>query len=373
MCRSHETLEQRGRHRDPWHGVTSAAIESDMLQKMAAEQRVFVLASIPPGRADFQTKSRRWSRGCPPRSARFRQERLPISRVAAPRTERPRSETTSPIDQRNVPLMKTFSLAPLTVLDVGPRDLIPLAAESGYRAVGIRLCAPTPGGIEYPLRPGSSDIRAIRQLMGDLDVNVSDIEVVRIAPNTDVSAYSVAFEAGAELGAKRVCVNFDDPERARSIDCFGALCDMAAPYGLALDVEFMIWRPVATLEDAVEVVRSAGRRNGFVMIDALHLFRSGGSVASVAALDPKLIGSVQLCDAPLAAPEASGIIDEARSDRLLPGKGELPLVELLDALADDIPTAAEVPLTRRHPSISPRERAKLVYAATQDLLLNRRQ
>ena len=163
MCRSHETLEQRGRHRDPWHGVTSAAIESDMLQKMAAEQRVFVLASIPPGRADFQTKSRRWSRGCPPRSARFRQERLPISRVAAPRTERPRSETTSPIDQRNVPLMKTFSLAPLTVLDVGPRDLIPLAAESGYRAVGIRLCAPTPGGLEYPLRPGSSDIRAIRR------------------------------------------------------------------------------------------------------------------------------------------------------------------------------------------------------------------
>jgi sugar phosphate isomerase/epimerase len=269
--------------------------------------------------------------------------------------------------------MKTFCLAPLTVLDVAPRELIPLAAEVGYRAIGIRLCAPTPGGLAYPLRPGSSDIREIRQLMDDLDVKVSDIEVVRIAPDTDVSAYSAAFEAGAELGATRVCVNIDDPDRARSIDCFGALCDLAAPYGLALDVEFMIWRPVATLEDAVEVVRSAARSNGYVMIDALHLFRSGGSAAAVAAIDQKFIGSVQLCDAPLATPEASGIVDEARSDRLLPGKGELPLLELLDALADDIPTAVEVPLTRRHPYLSPLERAKLVYAATRDLLQSRHQ
>jgi sugar phosphate isomerase/epimerase len=269
--------------------------------------------------------------------------------------------------------MRPFSLSHLTVLDVGPPDLITLAAEAGFRAIGVRLCSPTAGGIEYPLQPGSSAMRETRQRMADLDVQVSDIVVVRLASDTDVDTYAVAFEAGAELGARRVCVNIDDPERARVIDRFGALCDLAAPYGLALDLEFMLWRPVARLEDAVDVVRSAGRPNGFVLIDALHLFRSGGDVAAVAALDPKLIGSVQLCDAPLASPPFSGIIEEARSDRLLPGEGELPLLDLLAVLRDDIPTAVEVPMTRRHPSLGPRERASRVHAATEGLLLSRRQ
>jgi sugar phosphate isomerase/epimerase len=269
--------------------------------------------------------------------------------------------------------MRPFSLAHLTVLEVGPPDLITLAALAGFRAVGVRLCSPTPGGIEYPLQPGSSAMREVKQRMAHLDVQVSDIEVVRIAPDTIVETYATAFEAGAELGARRVCVNIDDPERARVIDRFGALCDLAAPFGLALDVEFMLWRPVARLEDAVDVVSSAQRPNGFVMIDALHLIRSGGDVAAVASLDPRLIGSVQLCDAPLASPPPSGIIDEARSDRLVPGEGELPLLELLAALADDIPTAVEVPLTRLHPSLGPLERARRVHAATQALLASRQQ
>ena len=124
-------------------------------------------------------------------------------------------------------------------------------------------------------------------------MSVFDIEVVRLAEATDVETYVAAFETAAVLGAHRATVNIDDPDRSRTVDRFGRLCDLAAPHGLSLDIEFMIWRPVARLEDAVSIVTAAARRNGHVLVDALHLDRSGGTPAAVAAVDAALIGCVR--------------------------------------------------------------------------------
>lgn len=264
--------------------------------------------------------------------------------------------------------MDSFSLAHFTVVDVGPPDLITMAAQAGYRSVGIRLISPVPGGPEYPLEPESSAMKETLRRMADLDVGVLDIEVVVLESDTDVRRYAPAFEAGAALGAKRVTVNVVDPDRARTIDRYSALCDMAKPLQLCVDLEFMIWRQVATLQDAIDVVTKANRSNGAIMIDALHLFRSGGSVADVRALDPKLLGSVQLCDAPLEPPPREGIVDEARGRRLPPGQGELPLLDLLAALPTEIPLAVEVPMYRILPDASALERARIVHDATAALL-----
>jgi sugar phosphate isomerase/epimerase len=260
---------------------------------------------------------------------------------------------------------KPLSVAQLTLLDAAPRQLIPMAANAGFNAVGIRLCSPVPGGIEYPMRAGSRELRETKQLLHDHGVSVLDIEVVRIAEDTRIEDYESVFEAGAELSARRVGINVDDPNRARVIDRFGALCDLAAPYGLALDVEFMIWRPVSKLEDALEIVQAVNKSNAFLLVDTLHLIRSGGTVDKLAAVDPKLIGCVQVCDAPLASPDAARIIPEARGNRLLPGDGELPLRELLAVVPADVPLSAEVPLAAV--SDLP-QRARLVYDATQRLL-----
>jgi sugar phosphate isomerase/epimerase len=119
------------------------------------------------------------------------------------------------------------------------------------------------------------------------------------------------------------------------------------------------------------VVSKANKTNGGILVDTLHVIRSGGGAATLAELDPKLIGSVQLCDAPLAkAPELS-ITDEARTDRLPPGEGELPLHAMLDALPESIPLAVEVPLTRRYPNLAPLERARRVCVATRTFLESR--
>jgi sugar phosphate isomerase/epimerase len=263
---------------------------------------------------------------------------------------------------------RDFSLSHLSVLPIGPPDLIDLAADAGFRSVGIRLCSPMAGGSEWPLKLGSPELRETLARMNDRGVRVFDIEVLAFAADTDVDKFVPALESGAALGARRACVNIDDPDRSRTIERFGRLCDLALPFGIELDIEFMIWRPVARLEDALAVVQAASRPNGKILIDALHLDRSGGTPAAVAALDAAWIGSVQLCDAPKQRPEPSGIIDEARTGRLAPGEGALPLTALLEALPQSVPLAVEVPLARSMPHATPLERARHIRVATEAFL-----
>jgi sugar phosphate isomerase/epimerase len=65
-------------------------------------------------------------------------------------------------------------------------------------------------------------------------------------------------------------------------------------------------------------------------------------VADIAALDPDLIGYVQLCDAPSMSKFGS-YMEEALHERLAPGDGELPLLEFLRVLPRQVIVSLEVP------------------------------
>ena len=104
----------------------------------------------------------------------------------------------------------------------------------------------------------------------------------------------------------------------------------------------MIYRAIRSLGDAVDIVRAAGEPNIGLIVDALHLARSGGTSADVAAIPRSLISHAQLCDARAVA--AVSPAEEARGDRLLPGEGSLPLRDLLGALPADVPLALEIPV-----------------------------
>jgi sugar phosphate isomerase/epimerase len=175
------------------------------------------------------------------------------------------------------------------------------------------------------------------------------------------------FEAAAELGAQRVNVSGDDPEFSRLAAHFAEICELAGTFGLGIDLEFMRWRHVGSLPQAAEIVRLAGAQNGGILLDALHLFRSGGSLADVRALEPGLIRSAQLCDAPAAAPAPEEIIEEARNHRLPPGEGELPLGELVRSLQPGVALAVEVPMP---PSagLTPQAHVQRIRKAAEELL-----
>lgn len=243
--------------------------------------------------------------------------------------------------------MHTLSFSPLTALDIGPPELIDFVADAGFTTTGLRLHPAMKGGIAYPMAPGSTVLRHTRERMHSRGVRVLDIEVLLIDAQTDVRDFLPCIEAGAELGASRLGVNGEDPQLERFTENYARLCDLARPYGMEVDLEFMVWRPVSNLGIATKIVRDTGRANGKLLIDALHLIRSGGTVAQVAALPPALIGAVQICDGPLHGPDpqdTAAILAEARSGRLPPLEGKLPLVDLIRAIPAATPVSVEVPM-----------------------------
>ncbi len=81
----------------------------------------------------------------------------------------------------------------------------------------------------------------------------------------------------------------------------------------------MPWRQIGTLETAVRAVAATEMTNVGVLVDALHLARSGGSPGDLIRLPPSMIRSVQLCDAHAERPEdPAALIAEARGG----GSGE---------------------------------------------------
>jgi sugar phosphate isomerase/epimerase len=118
------------------------------------------------------------------------------------------------------------------------------------------------------------------------------------------------------------------------------------------------------------MVARSRRPNASVLVDALHFSRSGGLPAHIGQVDPALFRYAQLCDAAAEMPgptDTPALIREARTGRLLPGEGALPLRELVAALPAGIPLAIEAPCgaTAELPAV---ERAKRAYQALATLV-----
>lgn len=263
-----------------------------------------------------------------------------------------------------------IGLGHLTFLDLPPLDLADLAARTGYRRIGLRLHPETPHGPFHALPPGSREMRDMRRLLAEEDLQVQDIDVVVIDAGFQTESVRLALDSAAELGARRLNVCADDTEAGRLRDNFTALCELAATIDMAVDIECMRWRSVNRLNKCVSLLQRAGRDNAGVLIDALHVQRCGGSPEQVGALPAKLVRSAQLCDAPTAAPEGTeAMIAEARSKRLPPGEGQLPLRQLIAALPQDTLLSVEVPMAGKS---EPEERARRILDATKALFSGKR-
>ncbi|CAH1672330.1 Xylose isomerase [Hyphomicrobiales bacterium] len=258
-----------------------------------------------------------------------------------------------------------LGLAHLTALELPPPELAREAARAGFRSIGLRVHPALTGGIAYPLAAGTQAQREFAALLMSEGLRLNEIEFVQITPEIDVPSFAPMFEVGAALGAAAVTVSGDDPDGARLAANFAALCELAGSFGLRVDLEFMCWRAVGTLAQALAVIRRAGAANAAVLVDALHLSRSGGSPADLQAVPAQLLRAAQLCDAGADVPTTdAAVIEEAREGRLPPGEGTLPLAALLEALPADAALSVELPM--RGPDA--RRRIAVAYETTQRLL-----
>ena len=262
-----------------------------------------------------------------------------------------------------------LSIAHLSLLDVAPPDLVDLAARAGLASVGVRVTAAAPGGIEYPLTDAAA-LRDMRQRMAATGVSVLYVELVSFHRGMRAADHRRMLETGAALGATRITASGDD-EFPIVAERMAEFCDLARDYGMAVDLEFMPFRKAQSLAHAIEIVTAVNRPNAFILVDALHFFRSGSNLADLSRADPKLLGTFQICDAPREAPAADALATEARSRRLLPGTGGLPLWPLIDALPADIPFGVELPIASQYPHLDAVQQAQLMVSSTRAFLRSR--
>src|SRR5258705_13628274 len=173
-------------------------------------------------------------------------------------------------------------LAPPTVLDTTPPELVTVAAAAGFRTIGIRLTAtPSVGIPPYDILRDGPILRETLLRLADTGVSVLDTEFLRFEPDQPVGVPEGFLGVSARLGAKNVLVMSAEPDEARTIERFGDLCDRAAADGLQVCLEFAVYTGIRTLAHAAQVVAKAKRPNASVLVDALHFSRSGGIPAHI--------------------------------------------------------------------------------------------
>ncbi len=259
----------------------------------------------------------------------------------------------------------------LSVFGMPPVEHVRLAADLGCAYVSIGLTGmPDPfnpyGFAPWSLRDDPALRREMIAAMRDTGVSISLGEGLGVRPGVSMADKAGDFDIFAELGARGVGGVSMDPDRTRTCAEFGVLVDLATERGLKATIEFAPAQAVSSLEDALAVIDAVAHPNFQVLIDAMHFFRSGGTVEKLRALDPDRIGYAQLCDVPLQGD--GNYMQEAMSGRMVPGTGELPLADFIAALPADIPLGLEIPrLADAAAGISAREMLEPAVAAARRL------
>ena len=264
--------------------------------------------------------------------------------------------------------MPPLSLAALTILDAGPAGQIRACAQAGWTSVGLRL---------NPLLDTDQRVvgvpekeREIETLMRETGMALLEIGVFAIKLALDVAALEPVIAFSARLGARCLVCPVEDDDLSRRAATFAALCDLAAKYHLDALAEFNPYSGCRDLASAVALVAVVGKPNAGLVIDALHLSRSGGHPADLRKVDPALLRLVHFTDAtPFTPGEKSidALRRESRTARLLPGEGALWLKELLAALPAHCAISVEAP-SAKYAHLSATERAKIALEKTRDFM-----
>jgi sugar phosphate isomerase/epimerase len=261
--------------------------------------------------------------------------------------------------------MPTLAIESITLTDTLPKDQILCAAKAGFEMVSLWTVPPT----FYPkqlMTPAME--RECAALLADNGIKVHSIEMIDLLSAEAVLAARPAMELGARMGGEMlVTVHVGNPDHAEAVDVLGLLAQEAAQFGLRIVFEPLCMGRTRTLGEARDLLADAGVEGG-ILFDTFHFVRLGETLADLAVIDPSLIWCVQVNDGVAGTP-ADQWLAEALHERLYPGEGDFPLVEVLRAVPRDVPWAIETPSVRRAKAgVSPEAQAKEAFAAMRRLV-----
>jgi len=227
-----------------------------------------------------------------------------------------------------------FTLSHLTVGEP-PLAMIDAAAEAGFRSAGLRIAARRhQEAFQVEVIGQPQAVREIREHAAARGVRIASVNAFQLYPDVGWRELAPLADTVIAIGAPIVIVNSFDPDEGRVVELLARFAEPLAQGGVRIAVEFLPYSQLRSLPQTLRVLDRSGARNAGVLVDLLHLDRSGGTPADVMALDPSRIVFAQLCDARrLGAPLPDAeLMAQARTSRLELLDGDLPLVEFVDAM-----------------------------------------
>lgn len=256
--------------------------------------------------------------------------------------------------------MHKLSLASGVLPEFGAVDVIEAGAAAGFDAVGLWV---------DPLEWTAQHTRDARAALNATGLPALDVEVVWMRSDTTLDDHRKILDVGAELGAANVLCVSSLADEGETVERLSALCRHAEGSGMRVALEFGIFTEVKNLRQALGVLDRVGHPLRAVLIDPIHVDRSGTTVEQIAAIDPALLPYAQFCDARADRPDPAdfdAVITDAIDLREQCGAGALPLAAMLQALPAAIPLSIELRSAALRDAFShPALRAKAVLDATR--------
>tara|TARA_B100000214_G_scaffold374976_1_gene359453 strand:+ start:1276 stop:2073 length:798 start_codon:yes stop_codon:yes gene_type:complete len=229
--------------------------------------------------------------------------------------------------------MLSLAAGVIPELMTNPTRFVEVTAAAGWRATGVWF---------DPESWSATTSREVKKRIDDSGIEAVDMEVIRLGKSIDEG--KALIEAACEIGAKNALVVSSLSSSEETADQLSHLCSLAKEGGVNVCLEFMKFTSVKSLSDALDIIRLVDAHNIGILLDLLHVDRSGTSFNAIEACDPNLFPYAQWCDG-TAQPVGwsdSELMTDALDDRLIPAHGNLNALEFESLFNADVPFSIEV-------------------------------
>lgn len=267
-------------------------------------------------------------------------------------------------------MSRLFSLANLTVLGCPPDEQTYIAGRTGYDFVSLRpIYMGLPGEPNFSLSDNKELMRKTKAALAETGVKLLDIELARITDTIDPKRYEPSMEVAAELGGRHILSSIWTDDRHCYIERFAQLCDLAKPYGLTVELEFVPIASVYNLNGALDVLRTVKKENAGLMIDIHHFDRSRDKVEALDAVPREWFRFLHLCDAPAKIPTSKEEMTRIlREERLYLGEeGGIDVASIINRIPE-IPCSIELPNLKRVKELGYEEFAKRCLQSAKEYI-----
>jgi len=220
-----------------------------------------------------------------------------------------------------------ISLNLVTIRPARFEQKLHIARAAGYDAVGLSL-----DEMAREKEEGVRELRLSEMPVSEVVGLSGWMEQDRATRLVAAARAEEVFEFAASIGCRLVTAwpTGGPVETLTAAGRFADLCRLAAPFGVAVGLEFVgSHEQVNDLASAWEIVELSEASNGGLVIDTFHFHRGGSEVAMLEPVPADKILLVQVSDC----------VDLPRHEledrhRVYPGTGAIPLEALLGALRE---------------------------------------